>query len=134
MNDREPPSPSPGDDGGGDHLVTLRTCDTAFEAHALAAVLRDADIEAWVFDTVTCVAMTGMTIGVPLQVRARDIDQAQATLEQRIADSVDIDWDDVDVGEMEESSAAGFSFGQFGWLIPLLLIVFAVMVLILIFR
>jgi len=130
VNDREPPSSS-GDDEG-DHLVTVRVCDSAFEAHALAAVLHDAEIEAWVFDTVTCVAMTGMTSGVPLQVRARDIDRAKSTLEQRIADSVDIDWDEVDVGEPDESEATGWSFGRHSWMIPLLLFVLGLMVIVVI--
>jgi hypothetical protein len=135
MGDQGQLSPLSDGDPPGDHLVTLRTCETAFEAHALAAVLHDADIEAWVFDSVTCVAITGMTVGVPLQVRAKDVALAEETLDRRIADSVDIDWDEVDVGDTEDGpGAASFSFGRHAWLLPLLFVICVLMALMVFMR
>ncbi len=41
--------------------------------------------------------------GAFVLVKRQDADQARQILEQRIDDSVDLDWDEVDVGEREDT-------------------------------
>lgn len=98
-----------------DQLVTLTTAPTDFAARVAAAVLQDAGIEAFVFGSAgTAVGLTvsaqpsigrdGEPIwGVPVQVRRQDLEQARATLLANRADSVDIDWDQVDLGRREDT-------------------------------
>jgi len=88
-----------------DQLVTLQTVESPFQAQIIVAVLREAGIEAVAFDT----AQAGIGIplgtkqrGVPIQVPAEDLERARQALEQRIEDSVDLGWDEVDVGERED--------------------------------
>ncbi|MHC5023804.1 MAG: putative signal transducing protein [Planctomycetota bacterium] len=86
-----------------DDLVTILTPATEFEAHTLAAVLKEAGIESRVFGTTwSGTSMVDGKIGVPLQVRRADAERAKAALEQNVEDSVDLDWDEVDVGERED--------------------------------
>lgn len=86
-----------------DDLVTLTTADNEFAAGTLVAVLREAGIEAVAFDRVQMAGLTDIKgARVPVQVRAADLERAQAALKQNVADSVDLDWDEVDVGEPED--------------------------------
>ena len=39
---------------------------------------------------------------MPVQVRRADLERARAALEKNTSDSVDLDWDEVDVGERED--------------------------------
>jgi hypothetical protein len=93
-------------DESGDDLVTLLSAETAFEAHTIVAVLKNAGIDAVAFDA----TRTGMGLsiksvdGVPVQVRRVDFERARGALETNISDSVDIDWDEVDVGEREDDA------------------------------
>lgn len=83
-------------------LVTLVTKPTEFEAHALVAVLRDAGITAFAFGNVHAAypLTSNMPLaGVPVQVRRVDLDEANAVVAQNRSDSVDLDWNEVDVGE-----------------------------------
>ncbi len=83
-----------------DDLVTVATGANEFEAGTLAAVLREQGIETHVFGAVhSSLAFNAKFTRVPVQVRRRDLERARLALEQNIADSVDIDWDEVDVGE-----------------------------------
>jgi hypothetical protein len=59
-------------------------------------------IDAFAFGTVTGASMGMGILPVPVQVRAADLQRAQAALKQNVADSVDLDWDEVDVGERED--------------------------------
>ncbi|MDY7109177.1 MAG: DUF2007 domain-containing protein [Planctomycetota bacterium] len=95
MNHRDP-----------DELATLLRAHTPFEAHTLAAVLADAGIEAFVFDS--AYAGFGLSLvpgkgGVPLQVRRGDVEQARRVIRENASDSIDIDWAEVDVGERADT-------------------------------
>jgi hypothetical protein len=86
-----------------DQLVTITTATSEFTAHLLIAILDDAGIEAMSFgSTGTTLGVTGQIAnprwGVPVQVRRRDADAAKAVLQANRRDSIDIDWDMVDVG------------------------------------
>ena len=80
---------------------------TEFEAQTKAAVLESEGIDCRVITQTP--AWTGsITLGSSLQgtavlVKPKDLDRAKELLEKRIEDSVDLDWDDVDVGEREDS-------------------------------
>jgi hypothetical protein len=83
-----------------DELVTLVTKPTEFEAHAIVAVLEDAGIEAVAFGAMRAVLpLSEKLTPVPVQVRARDLERAREALKQNQEDSVDVDWNEVDVGE-----------------------------------
>jgi hypothetical protein len=86
-----------------DDLVTLTTRPTEFEANTLVAVLQEAGIEAFAFG-IPALTPLGMRIGgCPVQVRQADLDRAKRAISQNVADSVDIDWDEVDVGQREDN-------------------------------
>ncbi len=86
-----------------DALETLRTVNSEFEAHTLVAVLREEGIEAHVFAAMHASLPLGQRrFGVPVQVRRADLERARAALEKNATDSVDLDWDEVDVGERED--------------------------------
>jgi hypothetical protein len=83
-----------------DDLVTLVSKPTEFEAHALVVVLEEAGINAFAFGMPQSLApLGGPVTAVPVQVRRADLERAQRAMEKNIADSVDLDWDSVDVGE-----------------------------------
>ena len=96
-----------------DQLVTLTTAPTDFAARVTASVLEDAGIEAFVFGSVgTAVGLSLSTQakgrygehiwGVPVQVRRQDAERAREVLLANRTDSVDIDWDQVELGERED--------------------------------
>ena len=81
-------------------LVTLTTAPTEFEANLLAIVLQDHGIEAFVFaspGSALGVQLSGGTVGVPLQVREDDLVEAQQILASNKRDSIDIDWDELEL-------------------------------------
>jgi len=83
-----------------DDLVTIITTETEFEAETLALVLRNAGIEAVSFgSTFSALPVQQHWNRVPLQVRRRDAERAKAHLRAVKSESVDIDWDSVDIGE-----------------------------------
>ncbi len=88
-----------------DELTTLSTAETPFAAHTIVMVLENAGIEAIALDAIQ--GGIGLPLnkarGVPIQVRRSDLDRAKAALEANTADSVDIDWDEVDLGEREDN-------------------------------
>jgi hypothetical protein len=85
-------------------LATVVNAETAFQAHVIAAVLRDADIEVFVFDS----AYSGFGFpppsehGVPVRVSQSMLEEARRVLSAARVESTDIDWDAVDVGERED--------------------------------
>ncbi len=86
-----------------DALETLRTVGSEFEAHTLVAVLREEGIEAHAFAAMHASLPLGQRhFGVPVQVRRADLERARTALEKNATDSVDLDWDEVDVGERED--------------------------------
>jgi hypothetical protein len=93
-----------------DQLVTITTATSEFVAQILVAILDDAGIDAFTFgSTGTTLGMTGHSTlkgwGLPVQVRRRDVDAAKAALQANRRDSVDIDWDMVDVGTPAKDGA-----------------------------
>jgi hypothetical protein len=92
-----------------DQMVTLTTAATEYAANITVVVLADAGIEAKAFGGLTTV-LPGVfggapsVFGVPVQVRLGDLEQAKAALTANKRDSVDIDWDLVEVGEREDQS------------------------------
>ncbi|MCI0363749.1 MAG: DUF2007 domain-containing protein [Phycisphaerales bacterium] len=86
-----------------DDLVTLVTRPTEFEANVLVAVLQEAGIKAFAFGALATTLHLGSRITpVPVQVRRADLERAKVALAQNVADSVDLDWDEVDLGERED--------------------------------
>ena len=84
-----------------DDLITILTPATEFEANVLAIVLRDHDIEAYVFAVPIVgigVPLSGGTIGVPLQVPKHDLEHAKKVLIENKQHSIDIDWDELELG------------------------------------
>ena len=76
------------------------TVPSEFEANLLAIVLRDNDIEAFVFGSSASgigVPFSGGTIGIPLQVRQDDVDKAAQVLAANKRNSIDIDWDELEL-------------------------------------
>ena len=87
-------------------LVTITTAPSEFEANLLAIVLKDHGIEAFVFASPGSglgVQLSGGTAGVPLQVRQDDLAQAKQILASNKRDSVDIDWDELELSGKEHS-------------------------------
>ncbi|MCA9284423.1 MAG: DUF2007 domain-containing protein [Phycisphaerales bacterium] len=93
-----------------DDTVPLVATSTAFEAEAIVAILSDAGIRAMAVGTHFSPLGMGLGLGlgrphqrVTVEVRERELDAARRLLQQRMADSVDIDWDAVDLGEREDN-------------------------------
>ena len=88
-------------------LITLVSPPTEFEANILAIVLRDHGIEAFVFSMPAIgmgVNLSDGVMGVPLQVKSIDAEQARAILLENKRHSIDIDWDELEsVGEPNDS-------------------------------
>jgi hypothetical protein len=84
-------------------LVVVASAKTEFEAHAITAILEDAGIEASAFGLVRqALPLDTKFTHVPVQVRAEDAERARQVLKQNVSDSVDLDWDEIDVGERED--------------------------------
>lgn len=92
-------------------LETLLVATSEFAANAIVIVLEDAGIEARAFGTVQGglgfpLGNNSQGWGTPVQVRSSDLDQARLVLEQARQDSIDIDWDTIDLGTFEGTAAA----------------------------
>lgn len=88
------------------HLETLLVATSEFAAHAIVIVLEDAGIEAKAFGTIQGglgfpLGHHAKSWGTPVQVRSSDLEEARRVLHQAKQDSVDIDWDKVDLGTFE---------------------------------
>lgn len=88
------------------HLETLLVATSEFAANAIVVVLADAGIEAKAFGSIQ--GGFGLAIGcytagwgTPVQVRSCDVVEAQRALDQAKQDSIDIDWDTVELGTFE---------------------------------
>ncbi len=85
-------------------LVTLICPPTEFEANVLAIVLRDNGIEAFVFATPTIGVGVGLSagqLGVPLQVMRKDVVMARQVLLENKRNSIDIDWEELELTDCE---------------------------------
>lgn len=81
--------------------------ETEFEAHTRAATLREEGIDAVVIAAAPSwtgqLAISGSAQGAGVWVRQEDSDHATSVLQRASEDSVDLDWDQVDVGEREDA-------------------------------
>ena len=89
-------------------LVPAAFAHDEFEAHTKATVLKSEGIDAFVFAAERMWLGIGLpqgvdARGVPVMVRRQDAEQARVLLEKKIADSVDLDWEEVDLGEREDA-------------------------------
>jgi len=89
-----------------ERLVTVYEGRSEFEANAVAATLKNLGFYAAVVNTgqATFPIQGIHRTGIPVWVRERDREAAAAALQRNRADSVDIDWADVDVGQMEDGA------------------------------
>jgi hypothetical protein len=86
-------------------LVVIASAKTEFEAHAIVAILEDAGIKASAFGLIRqALPLDTRFTHVPVQVRAEDAQRARQVLRQNVSDSVDLDWDEIDVGEREDQA------------------------------
>lgn len=89
-------------------LVVLTEAKTGFEAETIARSLEAQGIRATVADELTSNAFGGV-IRPKVMVRRADLDRARGSLRSIKADSVDIDWSELDVGEMDEAPVGRWS-------------------------
>jgi hypothetical protein len=84
-----------------DILVDLTTARTAFEAEMIAESLRAQGIPAEAFTTAGSMLQWDIAATQPMrvQVRRRDLERARDSLRAIRADSVDLDWSEVDKGD-----------------------------------
>jgi len=84
---------------------------TEFEAQTKAAVLDSEGIECKVITASPAwtgsLSLSSSFNGAAVVVKPEDLDRAKAILENCVADSVDLDWDEVDVGEREDYLPVG---------------------------
>jgi hypothetical protein len=94
------------DEATTDEAATLLTVQSAFEAHTIVAVLKSAGIPARAFDAEDAgfgPSFRPATRGVPVQVPVADLQRAREVVEAGVSESVDIDWDAVDLGTREDN-------------------------------
>ena len=94
------------DDNANDPVIVASAA-TEFEAQAKAAVLEAEGITCRVVSNSPSwtgqIPLSPSGAGAVVLVAAADADRAGDILKDRIADSVDLDWDEVDVGEREDT-------------------------------
>jgi len=80
---------------------------TEFEAHTIAAILHENGIEATVAPGAPSwtgqVALSPAAQGSAVIVRSADLRRARTVLDESDRDSIDLDWDAVDVGERDDN-------------------------------
>lgn len=84
-----------------DILVDLTTARTEFEAQTIANALEAHGLEAKVFANVGSVMQWEVAVSQPIKVavRRRDLEAARSILKTIRAESIDVDWDEVDTGD-----------------------------------
>lgn len=118
-------------------LVQAIMAESEFAAQTKAAVLEDEGIETYVFAAERSwtggLSLDPLQNGVPVWVRQSDLERAKHILAQRIADSVDLDWDEVDVGEPEgelPDAPASVNFSRLiailGWIAGVAIVLLAI--------
>jgi len=90
-----------------DILVPLTSARSEFEAETIAESLRAQGIPAEVFGTAARTGQWefGINNDVKIMVRRADVDRAGEVLRAVKADSVDVDWSEVDIGAPPEGTA-----------------------------
>lgn len=93
---------------GPDDLVELTTRPNEMDAALIRQVLSDAGIQsATRVANSAALGIFGASSfnSITVMVRRRDVDRANASLRQNRTDSVDIDWNEVDLGEPQDEIA-----------------------------
>lgn len=90
-------------------LVTVVETEREFEAQALAVVLEEAGIQAFVFPSPVAPVTENFTVPgrIPVQVSANDLERAKAVLAASRSTGAAIDWNEVEVGDKEPDMDAG---------------------------
>lgn len=99
--------------------VVLTSTRTEFEANVIAEALRAQGIESRVVSVVGAVLgayVPGMQDAIQVLVRAEDAQRARDALAATRSDSVDIAWDELDVGETADPLAARRPIGVRRWM------------------
>ncbi len=113
-------------------MAVVATTATEFEAQTKAAVLRSEGIDCTVTRNAPSwtghVSISPTAWGATVWVRRHDLQSALGVLHQAIADSVDLDWDEVDVGEREDDLPLR-PVGQMPWLAKVAFAVAAALIL-----
>ena len=88
----------------GDDLAAVAVTATEFEARTKAALLQAEGIDATVASNAGTwgVVISPAGIGASVLVRREDMERARRLIQDTIEDSVDLDWDQVDVGQRED--------------------------------
>ena len=125
-------------------LARVAQTATEFEAHAKAAVLHEEGIDAKVIcDSPTWTGQIGLGHHESIAsvwVRQEDLEAATVALAQNVADSVDIDWDDIDVGQPEDESNGEYrpempAMAKFAFIVTLIVVLLGLALsVVLIFR
>ncbi|MEX2218751.1 MAG: hypothetical protein WD749_08315 [Phycisphaerales bacterium] len=104
-----------------DILVDLTTAANEFEAGVIVEALRGQGIHAESFTTAGAVLQWEAVVSQPFRVAVRraDVEAARAALRAIKADSVDLDWDEVDTGTAEgeapEDATRAREWGRTAW-------------------
>jgi hypothetical protein len=104
--------------------VDLTTAASAFEADVIVQALRAQDIPAEAFTLAASMLQWEIAGTRPFRVSVRraDLDRARAALQSLKADSIDIDWEDLDTGpeqdtgESPESAATTVNLWRLLWI------------------
>jgi len=81
------------------------------EAHMIASMLKEQGIEAFVFDTAASNLLwdaPGLINQYMVHVQQKDVDRARAFIRTNRDESIDLDWDEVDVGEMSDDGCLSY--------------------------
>ncbi len=90
-----------------DELGVVVRVPSEFEAHTIAAILHESGIEATVAPGAPSwtgqVALSPSAQGSAVVVRTADLQRARTVLRESDRDSIDLDWDEVDVGDRDDN-------------------------------
>ena len=90
-----------------DELAVVVRVPSEFEAHTIAAILHEGGIEATVAPGAPSwtgqIALGATDQGSAVVVRSADLRRARTVLDESDRDSVDLNWDEVDVGDRDDN-------------------------------
>lgn len=98
-------------------LTELMTAANESEAAIVRATLQAEGIPTWQFAAGTALLGASGASGMnpaTIQVRTHDMERAREALDRVREDSVELDWNEVDVGQPEDALAARIAQGEFG--------------------
>lgn len=114
-------------------LVDLLAVSSDFEGEIVVSALEHAGIPARVFSAVgrTLGPVAGQAMPIRVQVRRQDLERARKALRSTREESVDLDWDQVDVGQRVDDADDRHNLvvARLAVIILLLMIVFVMLAL-----